>query len=67
MKAVIVPRPDTSVNTEELIDLVKDKKGSHYASKSIDLADARPLAAVGKVDKKVLRANYWSDQDRQVH
>jgi fatty-acyl-CoA synthase len=55
------------VEAAELIRLVRDKKGPVYAPKSIDFVDALPLTAVGKADKKVLRARYWAGQDRQVH
>lgn len=46
---------------------MKDKKGSHHAPKTLDLADELPLTPVGKVDKKSLRARYWAGEDRQVH
>ena len=46
--------------------LVKQRKGSHYAPKSVDFVDMIPLTAVGKPDKKALRARYWSDAVRQV-
>ena len=66
VKAVVVLRGGASVTTNELIALVKDRKGSHHAPKSIDVVDALPLTPVGKPDKKVLRARYWEGSDRQV-
>ncbi len=67
VKAVIVPRSGAAVDTDELIALVKQQKGSHYAPKSIDLVDAIPLSAVGKPDKKALRARYWPSAGRLVN
>jgi fatty-acyl-CoA synthase len=67
VKALVVVRPGAAVEAAELIRLVRDKKGPVYAPKSIDFVDALPLTAVGKADKKVLRARYWAGQDRQVH
>jgi fatty-acyl-CoA synthase len=49
------------------IDLVKERKGSHHAPTSVDLVDETPLSAVGKPDKKALRARYWTGTDRLVH
>ena len=72
VKAVVVLRSSTATAAEltataaELIALVKERKGSHYAPKSVDFADAIPLTAVGKPDKKALRARYWLDATRQV-
>ena len=51
----------------ELIDLVKQSKGSIQAPKSVDFADEIPLSPLGKADKKALRTRYWQDTDRQVH
>jgi fatty-acyl-CoA synthase len=45
---------------------VRDLKGAVHAPKSIDLIDELPLTAVGKPDKKQLRARYWKDQQRAV-
>jgi len=45
---------------------VKDRKGSTHAPKQVEFVDSLPLTAVGKVDKKILRAKYWSGQSRQV-
>ena len=50
----------------ELIALVKDRKGPHYAPKTVDVAESIPVTAVGKPDKKALRARYWSGTGRQV-
>jgi fatty-acyl-CoA synthase len=67
VKAVVVARPGESIDPEALIGLVKERKGSIYAPKSVDVVDALPLTAVGKADKKVLRARYWGDAKRGVH
>lgn len=67
VKAVVVRRPGHEVSAEELIALVKDAKGSVQTPKSIDFTDAIPLSALGKPDKKALRALYWGDSGRQVN
>jgi fatty-acyl-CoA synthase len=69
VKAVIVLRPDVEGNdalSEKLMTAVKDAKGSVQTPKSIDYVDAIPLTAIGKPDKKTLKAQYWEGQDRGV-
>jgi fatty-acyl-CoA synthase len=38
-----------------------------HQPKSVDFVDAIPLSALGKPDKKALRAQYWSSADRLVN
>ena len=69
VKAVIVLKPGvkgTDALTTELTDLVKQAKGSVQAPKSIDYVEGIPLTAVGKPDKKSVRAQYWDDSQRSV-
>jgi len=64
--AMIVPRAGTRPLPDELIALVKERKGPAHAPKHIEIVDSLPTTAVGKVDKKVLRAKYWAGQKRMV-
>jgi fatty-acyl-CoA synthase len=67
VKAVVVPRPGETVDAGELISLVKQRKGAVYAPKTVDVVESLPLTAVGKADKKALRARYWDPSGRGVH
>jgi fatty-acyl-CoA synthase len=67
VKALVVARPGADLDTAELIAMVRERKGPVYAPKSIDLLDALPLTPVGKPDKKVLRARYWTGHARRVN
>jgi fatty-acyl-CoA synthase len=67
VKALVVARPGAAVDGDELMALVRDKKGPVYAPKSVDVVDALPVTAVGKADKKALRARYWAGHDRLVN
>ena len=64
--AIVVPREGTRPSADELIDLVKARKGSAHAPKHIKFVDALPMTGVGKVDKKVLKAGFWAGRDRMV-
>ena len=67
VKAVVVARPGARIDAAALIALVKQQKGPVYAPKTIDVVESLPLTAVGKPDKKVLRAKYWGGTARGVH
>jgi fatty-acyl-CoA synthase len=67
VKAVVVPRPGTTIDAAELIALVREHKGPVYAPKSVDVAESLPLTPVGKPDKVALRERYWAGHDRRVH
>nr|WP_223974969.1 AMP-binding protein [Bradyrhizobium sp. RD5-C2] len=64
--ALVVVKPGKRPSAETLMDLVKRHKGGTHAPKQIEFVESLPLTAVGKVDKKVLRAKYWAGQERQV-
>ena len=67
VKAVVVRKAGAEVTAEDLIALVRDKKGPVQAPKTVDFVDDLPVTALGKPDKKALRAQFWQDTDRQVH
>ena len=64
--AIVVPREGTKPDPDELIDMVRTRKGSAHAPKQIRFVKQLPMTGVGKVDKKVLRAGFWSGRDRMV-
>jgi fatty-acyl-CoA synthase len=66
VKAVVVLRAGRSASADELAALVKERKGSHHAPKSVEFVEAVPLTAVGKPDKKALRAQFWPAGGRLV-
>ena len=66
VKAVVTVREDRRVSAAELIEFVRDRKGSLLAPKSIDFVDTVPLTNLGKLDKKTLRARYWAGRSRGV-
>ena len=67
VKALVVVKPGAAVEPDELVALVRERKGPVYAPKSVELVDSLPTTPVGKADKKALRAQYWAGHDRLVH
>lgn len=65
--AVVVPRQGAICSEEELITYVTHHKGVVNSPKKVIFVEELPLTAVGKVDKKALRAQSWADESRQIH
>ena len=66
VKAFVVPRQGGEVKQRELIDFARSRIADFKVPKSITFVDALPRNPSGKVLKRVLRAPFWQDQDRQV-
>jgi acyl-CoA synthetase (AMP-forming)/AMP-acid ligase II len=66
VKALILPKADFDLDPATLISACKQLLGSVKTPKSIEIVDAFPTTAIGKVDKKRLRKNYWGLQVNQI-
>ena len=71
--AVVVLRPgaDSSDDavaamTAEIQSAVKDRKGSVQSPKQVIVVDTVPVTALGKPDKKAVRAQFWAGAARSV-
>lgn len=71
--AVVVLRPDAPCDnaavaamTAEVQASVKERKGSVQAPKQVIVVDSVPVTALGKPDKKAVRAQFWKGAERTV-
>jgi fatty-acyl-CoA synthase len=71
--AVIVLRPEHASDdaavatlTAEIQDAVKERKGSVQSPKQVIVVDSVPVTALGKPDKKAVRAKFWEGTGRSV-
>ncbi|NMO04770.1 AMP-binding protein [Gordonia sp. TBRC 11910] len=71
--AVVVLRAEVDASEEakariaaEIQTAVKERKGAVQSPKQVVFTDALPLTALGKPDKKALRARYWESSTRSV-
>jgi fatty-acyl-CoA synthase len=71
--AVVVLRPGiddseaaVATITAEIQAAVKERKGSVQAPKQVVVVDAVPVTALGKPDKKAVRAQFWAGAARSV-
>jgi acyl-CoA synthetase (AMP-forming)/AMP-acid ligase II len=66
VKAVVVAREGTSVDQDDIIAFTRERLARYKAPKSVDVVDALPRNATGKVLKRELREPYWAGRDRAV-
>jgi fatty-acyl-CoA synthase len=52
--------------TAEIQSAVKDRKGSVQSPKQVIVVDSVPVTALGKPDKKAVRAQFWAGAGRAV-
>ncbi|KUH97330.1 fatty-acid--CoA ligase FadD8 [Mycobacterium sp. IS-3022] len=71
--AVVVLRPDADRSedavarmTGEIQTAVKERKGSVQSPKQVIVVDSVPVTALGKPDKKAVRAQFWEGSERAV-
>ncbi|MGV0713793.1 fatty-acid--CoA ligase FadD8 [Mycolicibacterium sp. XJ662] len=71
--AVVVLRPDADRSdeavtrmTSEIQAAVKERKGSVQSPKQVIVVDSVPVTALGKPDKKAVRAQFWEGSERAV-
>jgi acyl-CoA synthetase (AMP-forming)/AMP-acid ligase II len=66
-KALVVLAPGTSADERDLIDHCRARLAHFKCPTSVELRDALPRTATGKLQKFKLRAPYWEGRDRQVN
>lgn len=71
--AVVVLRPGVDSDaaavaamTAEIQAAVKERKGSVQSPKQVIVTESVPVTALGKPDKKAVRAQFWSGAERSV-
>ena len=67
IKALVVLAEGQSADEAELIAHCKSRLAGYKAPTSVELREAIPRTATGKVQKFKLREQYWQGHDRQVN
>ena len=67
MHAVVVPVPGGTLTIEELTAFCRERMAGYKTPRSMEVVEALPLSAAGKVLKRELRKPYWEGQERAVH
>ncbi|HMP46051.1 MAG TPA: fatty acid--CoA ligase, partial [Sphingopyxis sp.] len=67
VKAVVVAKPGETVEEADIIAWARERIAPFKAPRSIDVIDALPRNASGKILRKDLRAPYWEGRERMVN
>jgi acyl-CoA synthetase (AMP-forming)/AMP-acid ligase II len=67
VKAVCVAKPGTDIDEADIIAWTRAKIAAFKVPKSIDVIEALPRNASGKILRKDLRAPYWAGRERMVN
>ena len=65
--AVVGPAADATVTRDELRAFCAERLAGYKAPRSMELIDALPLSAAGKVLKRQLRRPHWAGHERMIH
>ena len=66
VKAIIVAKPGTTPNEADIIAYAKTRIAGYKCPKSVDVVEALPRNASGKVLRRQLREPYWEGVKRRV-
>ncbi len=64
--AIVVLKVPGSISEENIIEVIKPKLGSVKTPKTIQFWNSIPKTAVGKTDKKLIREEFWKDNNRLI-
>jgi fatty-acyl-CoA synthase len=67
VKAVVVPKPGMSIDESDIIAWARERIAAFKAPRSVDVIEALPRNASGKILRKDLRAPYWEGRERMVN
>lgn len=67
VKAVVVPKPGMAIEEADIIAWARERIAPFKAPRSVDVIEALPRNASGKILRKDLRAPYWEGYERMVN
>jgi long-chain acyl-CoA synthetase len=67
VKAIIVPKPGRTPREDDVIAWARERIAAFKAPKSIEVIEAFPRTATGKVLRRELKEKYWRGFERKVN
>jgi acyl-CoA synthetase (AMP-forming)/AMP-acid ligase II len=67
VKAVIVAKPGRVPQQDDIIRWARKRLAGFKVPKTVDVIEAFPRSATGKILKRKLREKYWKGYGRQVN
>jgi acyl-CoA synthetase (AMP-forming)/AMP-acid ligase II len=66
VKAVVSPAPGETIDADKLIEYCRGRLAHFKCPRTVDVIEALPRNATGKILKRNLRQVYWQDKSRNV-
>ncbi|MEA2146740.1 MAG: hypothetical protein QOG59_2327 [Solirubrobacteraceae bacterium] len=66
VKAIVVAEPGQTLTDTAVIDWCRSRLAGYKSPRSVDIVDALPRNATGKILKNVIRKPFWEGSARQV-
>ncbi len=66
VQAVVVLKPDQTVDEKELIDHCKERLAGYKCPKSVEFWDELPTSPVGKILRKDVKKKFWENFERSI-
>ncbi len=66
VKAIVVLKPGESASEKDIIEYCKENAADYKKPRSVDFVDDLPRNPSGKILKRIIRKQYWGEQDFQV-
>lgn len=63
----VILRDGVEATEEEIIQFCKERTSQYMVPKKVFFRESLPLTQVGKIDKKELKKEFWSDKERNVN
>jgi acyl-CoA synthetase (AMP-forming)/AMP-acid ligase II len=67
VKAVVVAKPGENVDPDAVIAWTRERLANYKVPKSVDVVQAIPRNASGKILRRELRKPYWEGKERMVN
>ncbi len=66
VKAIVAPAPGERLDVEKLVEYCRERLAHYKCPRSVEVLEALPRNATGKILKRTLRRPYWEGRERNV-
>jgi acyl-CoA synthetase (AMP-forming)/AMP-acid ligase II len=67
VKALVIPKAGVELMENEIIDFCRTRLASFKKPKTVEVVQSLPYNPYGKIQKSVIKEQYWKGYDRKIH